>query len=228
MLEQLRLWIEAVIVGLGYPGIVLVMAAENIFPPIPSELVLPFAGFLAGCRGTADVACTANQFTLFGVVAAGTLGSLIGAVVLYYAGLWADERLIRSFVRRYGRYMLISEADLDVALGHFARRGEAAIFFGRLIPLVRSLISIPAGMQRMPMPKFLLYTTVGTALWSTILTVAGFYLGRSWPTVVEVVSQYQKVILAVIALGVLVFLYLRLVRPRLQAQASTRSEPTAD
>jgi membrane protein DedA with SNARE-associated domain len=221
LLNQLRLLIESVILALGYPGIVLIMALENIFPPIPSELVMPFAGFLVGCQ-SANLAtgCPANEFTMVGVVLAGMAGSVIGALVLYYIGLWADERIVRAFIRRYGRYMLISEADLNTALAYFSRHGEAVIFFGRLIPLVRSLISIPAGMQRMPLGKFLLYTSLGTALWSAILAYAGLFLGRNWETVVEVISQYQKVTLALIGLAVLAFIYVRVIKPRLQSPAA--------
>lgn len=223
LLNQLRLFIENVMLTLGYPGIVLIMAVENIFPPIPSEVVMPFAGFLVGCR-QANLAegCPPNQFTMVGVIVAGMVGSVLGALVLYYIGLWADERVIRRFIRNYGKYMLISEEDLDTSLAYFSRHGEAVIFFGRLIPLVRSLISIPAGMQRMPMGKFLLYTSIGTALWSGLLAYAGFYLGAQWELVEEYISQYQKVVLGLIVLGVLAFVYIRLIKPRLQPATATK------
>jgi membrane protein DedA with SNARE-associated domain len=228
ILNNLRLFIEEVILGLGYPGIVLIMALENVFPPIPSELVMPFAGFLVGCQ-SANLAtgCPANEFTMLGVVLAGMVGSVLGALILYYIGLWADERVVRAFIRRYGRYLFISEDDLNTTLGYFSRHGEAVIFFGRLIPLVRSLISIPAGMQRMPLGKFLLYTSIGTALWSGILAYAGLYLGRNWESVVEVISQYQKLTLALIALAVLAFLYVRVVKPRFQGP-TTRPNAVED
>lgn len=201
--------IQQIIASLGYFGIVLVMALENVFPPIPSELVMPLAGFMA--RG--------GTFNIYGVIVAGMLGSVIGALILYYLGLWANEMIIRRFVRRWGRYALISEDDLDVALGYFQRYGEAVIFFGRLIPLVRSLISIPAGMGRMPLPKFLFYTVLGTSIWSGALSYAGWFLKDNYDIVAAYIEQYQTVVIALIVLAVLIFVYLRLVKPRIRRSA---------
>jgi len=205
LLGNLAEWIKQLIETLGYPGIVLVMALENVFPPIPSELVMPLAGFMAA-EGT---------FNLVGVIMAGMIGSVIGALVLYYLGLWANEPIIRAFVRRWGRYALISENDLDVSLSYFSRYGEAVIFFGRLIPIVRSLISVPAGMQRMPLPKFLLYTVIGTTIWSAILSIAGWVLQENYQRVAGVVERYQSIVILLVALAVAAFLYLRLIKPRL-------------
>lgn len=197
--------IQDVIATFGYFGIVLVMALENVFPPIPSELVMPLAGFMAN----------SGTFNIFGVIIAGMLGSVIGALILYYLGAWANETIIRRFIRRWGRYALISENDLDIALGYFQRYGEAVIFFGRLIPLVRSLISIPAGMGRMPLPKFLFYTVLGTTIWSAALSYAGWFLKDNYDIVAGYIEQYQAVVIALILLAVLVFVYLRLIKPRL-------------
>ncbi len=216
LIDGLKNWIAEVINTLGYWGIVLIMALENIFPPIPSELVLPFAGFLAVCGGDA-VPCEQAPFTLLGVILAGTVGSVLGAVVLYYLGLWADERVIRNFVRRFGRWLLLSEKDLDQALDYFSRYGEAVVFFGRLIPLVRSLVSIPAGMQRMPLGKFLLFTALGTGFWSALLASAGYWLGANWEQVLGVIERYQSVVLVLIGLGVLYFLYQKLIQPRMNS-----------
>ncbi len=197
--------IQSVIRALGYSGIVLVMAAENIFPPIPSELVMPFAGFMAR-EGT---------FNIVGVIGAGMVGSVLGALVLYWFGAWANETVIRRFIRRWGRYAFISEQDLDVSLQYFNRYGEAVIFFGRLIPLVRSLISIPAGMARMPLPTFLGYTILGTTIWSAILTYAGWLLQENYDIVAGYVERYQSAVIAFIGIAILTFLYLRIVKPRL-------------
>ena len=197
--------IQNIIRTLGDIGIVLVMAVENIFPPIPSELVMPLAGFMAR-EGT---------FNIWLVILTGMLGSVIGALVLYYLGAWANETVIRRFVRRWGRYAFISESDLDVSLGYFNRYGEVVIFFGRLIPLVRSLISIPAGMNRMPLPKFLFFTMLGTTLWSAFLSFMGWILQANWELVVGYIEQYQRVVLVLIALAVLAFIYFRIVAPRL-------------
>lgn len=210
VLSNLGDWIKNVIETLGYPGIVLVMALENVFPPIPSELVMPLAGFMAN-EGT---------FSLLGVIIAGMIGSVLGALILYYFGAWANELVIRRFLRRWGRYAFISESDLDVSLGYFHRHGEAVIFFGRLIPLVRSLISIPAGMDRMPMGKFLFYTVLGTTIWSAILSYAGWVLKENYEAVAGYVERYQSVVIVLILVGVLTFVYLRIVKPRLSPKAS--------
>ncbi len=207
LLGNLAEWIKQLIETLGYPGIVLVMALENVFPPIPSELVMPLAGFMAA-EGT---------FNLGAVIVAGMVGSVIGALALYYLGMWANEPIIRAFVRRWGRYALISERDLDVSLSYFSRYGEAVIFFGRLIPIVRSLISVPAGMQRMPLPRFLLFTVLGTTIWSAILSIAGWVLEENYERVAGVVERYQSLVILLVVLALAAFLYLRVVKPRLAA-----------
>jgi membrane protein DedA with SNARE-associated domain len=206
LLGRLGETIQGIIQAFGYIGIILVMAAENVFPPIPSELVMPFAGFMA----------REGSFNIWLVILSGMVGSVIGALVLYYFGAWANETVIRRFIRRWGRYAFISENDLDVSLSYFSRYGEVVIFFGRLIPIVRSLISIPAGMARMPMPKFLFFTVLGTTLWSAFLSYMGWFLQANWGAVAGWIEQYQRVVLVVVALAVLAFLYFRVVAPRLR------------
>jgi membrane protein DedA with SNARE-associated domain len=218
LFEQVSIIIELIILTLGLPGITLVMFAENLFPPIPSELVMPFAGFVVG-QGKAD---------FLSVWAAGTLGSVIGAVVLYYVGRWANEPIVRRFVRVSGRWFLLSEADLDRALRAFARHGEAIVFFGRLIPIVRSLISLPAGMQRMPMGRFLFFTTLGASIWTAVLTAVGVALGANWEQVLDIARRYEQVTALVLAGSVIAFFAVRIWRWRQQrvAQVET-SEPLA-
>jgi membrane protein DedA with SNARE-associated domain len=212
LLESVRVWIEQIILLLGYPGIALIMLVENLFPPIPSEFVMPFAGFLAG-RG---------QLSFWGAVAAGTLGSVLGAIVLYYVGMWAGEPVVRVAIRRYGRYWLISEADLDRSIRFFERHGDVVVFFARVIPLVRSLISLPAGMSRMPLWRFLVFTTLGSAVWTTVLCWAGLVLGANWDTILVFVNQYQRVILVAIAVAVVVFVARRLLALRAHASTTDR------
>jgi membrane protein DedA with SNARE-associated domain len=194
-LEFVRHWIELIIGTLGYPGVFLVMLAENLFPPIPSELVMPFAGFLAG-RGEMD---------FWPAVVAGTLGSVAGAVILYYVGQFAGEPLLRAFIRKYGRIWMISETDLDRALAAFNRHGSLVVFTARVIPIIRSLISLPAGMGRMPLLPFLALTTLGSALWTIILTYAGLVLGQNWELVLGWVKQYERVALIAMIIAVVVF-----------------------
>lgn len=204
IMVQVQAWIEAIITTIGYGGIALVMFAENLFPPIPSELVMPFGGFIVA-RG---------EMNFFAVLAAGTIGAVLGGLALYYIGMWADEVIVRRFVRRYGRFFLISESDMDRTLEFFDRHGQKMVFFGRLIPLVRSLISIPAGMNRMPLGRFLVWTTVGSVIWNTILTYAGFKLGQNWESVLGIMDRYEKVALGLIALGLVAFIVMRIMKWR--------------
>ncbi|HWQ11148.1 MAG TPA: DedA family protein [Roseiflexaceae bacterium] len=194
LIDRLSDSIRDMIAAMGYPGIALVMLLENLVPPIPSELVMPFAGFLVA----------EGRLRFAGVVAAGTAGAVLGALVLYGVGMRAGEPLVRRMVRRYGRWITVSEHDLDRALATFGRHGDAIVFFGRLVPMVRSLISLPAGMRRMPLGRFLLLTALGSAVWNTALAYAGLTLGQNWETVLSFLSRYQqltRVLLA--ALGLL-------------------------
>jgi len=204
IMAQVQLWIEAIITSIGYGGITLVMFAENLFPPIPSELVMPFAGFIVA----------KGEMNVVAVLVAGTLGAVMGALALYYIGMWADEVIVRRFVRRYGRFFMISEHDLDRTLNFFNNHGQKMVFFGRLLPIVRSLISVPAGMNRMPLGRFLVWTTLGSLIWNSILTYAGIVLGANWEHVLEIVGRYEKIVAGVIILGVLYFVWSRVLKWR--------------
>lgn len=195
IIETLGGWIQDVILAIGYPGIVFLMAAENIFPPVPSEFVLPFAGALSA----------RDELNFWAVVAAGTAGSVIGALVLYAVGYFAREAGVRRIVVAYGKYAFISENDLDRATAWFERYGEFAIVFGRLIPIIRSIISIPAGYTRMNLLKFLLYTTVGTFIWSLIQVYMGWVLGENWQRITEITEPYQNATLILMAAGIVGF-----------------------
>ena len=194
LLDQLASFIQDLILALGYPGVGLIMLVENVFPPIPSELVMPFAGFVVG----------QGKLSFLGVWIAGTIGSVLGAVVLYYIGIALGDTVVRRFLRRYGKWITVSEADYDRALKFFEKYGTGIVFFGRLLPLVRSIISLPAGAQKMPLPKFLLYTTLGSAIWSGLLGYAGLLLGENWEDVTLFIEQYQE--LTVIALAVVLII----------------------
>lgn len=204
LLEQVAAWIQELIAAIGYPGIVIVMAIENIFPPIPSELVLPFAGALSA----------KGEMNFWAAVAAGTVGSLIGAIVLYAVGYFAREAGVRTLVARYGKFLFISEKDLDRAAEWFERYGEAIIFFGRLIPLVRSIISVPAGYTRMNPARFIIYTILGTTVWNLILAYAGRLLGENWEKILAFMDTYQYATLAVLVLLAMSFLTWRIVKRR--------------
>jgi membrane protein DedA with SNARE-associated domain len=195
LLEQLGIWIEQIIQTIGYPGIAFVMFAENVFPPIPSELIMPFAGFLVG-RG---------EFNFIGVWLAGVIGSVLGAIVLYYIGMWAGDKVLRTFLQRYGKYFTVTEREYDRALDFFARYGDAMVLIGRVIPLVRSIISLPAGANHMPMFRFILFTTIGSAIWSGALAYAGVLLGENWEEVIGFIENYQDIVMAVVVIIGVVF-----------------------
>ncbi|HEY88223.1 MAG TPA: DedA family protein [Thermoflexia bacterium] len=203
LLDSVAMWVQGIIQSMGYPGLGIVMFLENVFPPIPSEAVLPMAGWLAFEKE--------GNFTLWGVTLVGALGSVSGALVFYGLGYWFGEQRVRELLRRYGKWMLLTEADFDTALDWFARYGEHVIFFGRMVPIVRSLVSIPAGIAGMNLGRFNLYTAIGTALWSFLLALAGYLLGKNWPLVMEWVGRYEKIVLvlAVVAGGAFVVSRLR-------------------
>lgn len=211
ILDQLGEWTRAIMMSLGYPGLVLIMVIENVFPPIPSEVVLPLAGFLAQ-GGEAG-------FTLPLVVLAGGLGSVIGALILYGFGAWARRHGGRRTVLAVGRYVFLTENDLDKAEKWFERYRALAVFTGRFVPIVRSLVSIPAGYNEMPIVLFLALTTVGTTLWCAILASAGWVLGANWPLVRTVLLRYEQAVLALALLAMVAFLGWR-VRQRILARAS--------
>lgn len=161
-------WVLDVMFTLGYPGVALLVFLDNVFPPIPSEVILPLAGLVAG----------QGRLSLPGVIAAATLGSLAGALPLYGLGVWLGDERLRGFIRRFGRALFVNEADLDQTQAWFDRHGAKAVLLGRCVPLVRSLVSIPAGLARMPIWRFSSYTLLGSALWNTLLICIGFALGE--------------------------------------------------
>ncbi|MGC9398855.1 MAG: DedA family protein [Anaerolineae bacterium] len=205
-IDSVAMWVQGIIRAMGYVGLGMVMFLENIFPPIPSEAVLPMAGWLAYEQE--------GGFTLWGVTLVGALGSVAGALVFYGLGYGFGEQRVRVLLRRYGKWLLLSENDFDTALAWFDRYGEYVIFFGRMVPIVRSLISIPAGIAGMNLGRFGLYTGMGTGLWSFLLGFAGYLLGQNWPLVMEWMSRYEKVVLALAGLAVIVFVARRLQQRR--------------
>jgi membrane protein DedA with SNARE-associated domain len=202
-------WVTSVIDALGYVGVAILVALESVFPPIPSEVVLPLAGFHAG-RGGAS---------LPGMIAAATIGSVVGAWVLYGVAVGIGPERLRRFVLRYGRWFRLTADDLDRAEGWFDSRAETAVLVGRCAPLIRSIISVPAGFRHMPLGRFTLYTALGSLAWNIALISAGAVLGDRWHEVGDVVGLLQAVIILVVAAGAGLFLWRRVVRPRLARDA---------
>lgn len=183
-------WITGLMNGLGYAGIALLMFLENIFPPIPSEVVMPLAGFTA----------TQGGMSLVGVIAAGSIGSLAGALPWYYAGRVYGHKRMREFADRYGRWITVSPEDIDHATDWFNRHGRSAVLIGRLVPGVRTLISIPAGISGMKLFQFLLYSTIGTVAWTSLLAICGYILRDRWSAVESYISPISTVLIVVLVL----------------------------
>jgi membrane protein DedA with SNARE-associated domain len=168
-------WAMNLVTSTSYAGIVFLMFIENVFPPIPSELIMPLAGYIAA----------QGKISLAWVIAAGTAGSVLGALPLYYLGRKLGQERLKALADRHGRWLTVSRRDLERGARWFERFGGAAVFLCRLVPGVRSLISIPAGMARMSLWRFLVYTTAGTALWAGLLAYVGYFLGRNFAAVSE-------------------------------------------
>ena len=184
-------WITQAVERGGYLGISLLMLAENIFPPIPAEIIMPLAGFIAA-RG---------QLSLIGIVLAGTIGSLAGALFWYGVGRWIGPERLKNFSRRHGRWLTLSPAEIDRASTWFARRGRTAVLVGRLVPGVRTLISVPAGVAGMPLGPFLLTTALGSLLWTGLLATAGYVLAERYRDVAGWIEPTGNAVL-ILALGV--------------------------
>jgi membrane protein DedA with SNARE-associated domain len=204
LLDSLKVWVENIISTGGYPGLYFVMFLENVFPPIPSEVVLPLAGSLS----------LTGRFTIPLITFVGMLGSLTGAFLFYGLGKWLGEERVRTFIGKFGKYALLSVEDFDRSKDWFDKYDEWVIFFSRMVPIVRSLISIPAGVSNMNLAKFSFYTVLGTALWSFILSFAGRLLGEQWPIITDFINTYQNVVLVVGFLAVVAFVAYRLIRKK--------------
>jgi membrane protein DedA with SNARE-associated domain len=187
-------WITEFMEQFGYIGIFFMIALENIFPPIPSEVILPFGGFMT----------TYTTLTIPGVIAAATAGSVVGAIVLYGIGRLLSVERLERIVDRWGGWLRVKPEDIAKANRTFQRYGVWAVFLGRMIPLVRSLISIPAGMSKMNIWLFVWLSVLGTLIWNTLLISIGAALGQSWEKVSEVIGMYAEVVYVIIAIIILV------------------------
>jgi len=214
MLERFVEWLLDGLLTLGYSGIVVLMAMESSVFPVPAELVMPPAGYWVA-KGEMDAVAA---------VASGVLGSVLGSLATYFGALW----LGRGLVRRFGRYFLISEKSLDRTERFFASHGEISVLVGRLLPVVRHLISIPAGLARMSLVAFVAYTTVGAALWCSVLVWIGYFLGRHegvlrHADVRHYVGQILLVLVPVLAIVVGIYVW-RHRRRRSSVEASVEGE----
>jgi membrane protein DedA with SNARE-associated domain len=198
-------WAIRIMETLGAPGAGLAVALENLFPPIPSEVILPLAGFTA----------SQGDMSLAAAIAWTTVGSVAGAVVLYWIGALIGRERVRAIA---ARLPLVKVSDIDRTEAWFQRHGRKTVFLGRMVPLFRSFVSIPAGIERMPMTTFLLLTTLGSLIWNTLFVMAGYLLGEQRQVIEDYAGTYQNTVLAVGALAVVGFVVVRLVAARRNRQ----------
>ncbi|WP_424237028.1 DedA family protein [Bhargavaea ginsengi] len=182
-------WITDIMEQFGYFGVFVLIMVENVFPPIPSEVILTFGGFMT----------TASSLTKVGVIGAATAGSVAGAVILYGIGLLLDVERLEKIVDRWGRVLRLTREDIHKADAWFDKYGPWTVFFCRLVPLIRSLISLPAGMSNMNFLLFLLLTTLGSLIWNTVLVSLGAAVGDNWENIVHYMDIYSNIAYAVIA-----------------------------
>ncbi|MFZ9370078.1 MAG: DedA family protein [Ilumatobacteraceae bacterium] len=219
MLGDLANWVQDVINQFGYFGVALLVVIENVFPPIPSEIVLPFAGFVAQ-QGASAVNATAgaaqSDTTVVGMMIAATVGSVVGALILYFVSAAIGPERLRGFVERFGKWFGVKSSDLVRAEEWFDRRSVAAVLVGRCVPLIRSIVSIPAGFRRMKLTSFVVLTAIGSAVWNIALIGAGAVLGDQWERVGEYVGVFQWLVIAAVLLLLVRFVVSRLKNRRQQ------------
>src|SRR3989344_3026394 len=196
MLEQLSEFIIQFIQSTGYVGIFILMTLESALIPIPSEVTMPFAGYLAHN----------GNLSFFLVVLTGSVGNLVGSLIAYAIGYYLEESIIIKLIEKYGKFILLSKHEYFRAVEWYKRYGNSITFFSRLLPAVRTFISLPAGLAEMNIWKFSLYTFLGSLLWSTLLTYVGYYLGKKWNIIGPIFEQFHVVIIIVFICGVLYYI----------------------
>jgi membrane protein DedA with SNARE-associated domain len=194
--------------AVGYLGVLIAMAIESAMIPLPSELILPYAGFLIS-DPTRLEPLSHGKWEFWIVVVVATIGNTIGSLIAYAIGAWGG----RPFLERYGRYLLIRHHEIELAERFFDRYGAATAFFSRLLPIVRTFISFPAGVARMPLRKFIAYSSAGAFLWSILLVYAGTVLGSNWVKIRETLQPFDTVIAVGVVALVVLFVWWRLGRP---------------
>jgi len=195
MIELFIDWLVNVITVLGYPGVFISVFIESFFAPIPSEIILPFSGFVA----------SGGSMNIYLVITVATIAAYLGSLPFYMIGRWG-EKFFRNFLEKYGKYLFIQESDVDWAFNLFEKYGNGVVFLGRLIPIVRTLISFPAGIAKMPFVRFSIYTLMGSLIWNTLLTYTGFVLGDHWESVGVWVSKYEHVIIFLVVIFILLYI----------------------
>ncbi len=196
MIELIGHYIIQLIQTTGYVGIFILMGLESALIPIPSEITMPFSGFLV----------SQGQLSFALVVIVGTLANLAGSMLAYFIGLKLEETVLLGWIRKYGKFILLSEHEYRKAEGWFKKYGDKIIFVSRLLPGIRTVISLPAGMFAMDLRKFIIYTTLGCLIWSILLTYVGVVLGENWASLEPLYRKFEFIIVGVIIIAVLVYI----------------------
>lgn len=186
MIQSIIDWLVNVISVLGYPGVFISVFIESFIAPIPSEIILPFSGFVASI----------GSMNIYLVIIVATLAAYLGSLPFYFIGRWGEKPVL-TFLERYGKYLFIKKSDVDKGFEVFNKYGNGVVFVGRVIPIIRTLISFPAGVAKMNFVKFTIYTLFGSLIWNIVLTYTGFILGDHWERIGAIVGQYEKVIIVV-------------------------------
>jgi membrane protein DedA with SNARE-associated domain len=196
MINVLVDWLVQAIDSLGYLGVFIGVFLESFLALIPSEIILPFSGFVAS-RGSMNIVLV--------IITVG-IGAYLGSLPFYFIGLWGDD-FVEKFLKKYGKYIFISNEDLDKGYRAFEKHGNKIVFFGRFIPLIRSVISFPAGAARMKFPIFSIYTILGSLLYATALCLGGYYMGENWTVIAGYINQYENLVLALLSIAILIYIW---------------------
>lgn len=196
MLELLVHYIISLIQSTSYVGIFILMFLESALIPIPSEVTMPFGGFLA----------SQGKLNFWGVVIAGTIANLAGSLLAYYVGLFLEETILINLIKKYGKFILVTIEDYEKARKWFTKYGDKVVFISRILPVVRTVISLPAGAFKMNLKKFIIYTTAGCFIWSAFLTYIGFVLGENWNSLEKYFREFQILLAALFILMVVFYI----------------------
>ncbi|MBI2018792.1 DedA family protein [Candidatus Daviesbacteria bacterium] len=200
MLESVANWIINVISSLGYPGIILTMAIESALIPLPSEIIMPFSGYLV----------TTGRFGLMEVAVAGAVGNVLGSLLAYWLGFWGHEKLVRRLVRRFGKWVLFTEEELDLTEKLLHKYKDLVVLGSRVVPGIRTVISLPCGIAKLPLARFVILTFIGSLIWSYLLAWIGFVLGQNWRTIGPYFHKLDVVIVVGIVAAGAFYIYYKL------------------
>ena len=196
MINSLVDWLVQAIDSLGYIGVLISVFLESFLAVIPSQIILPFSGFVAS-RGSLNIVLV--------IITVG-IGAYLGTLPFYFIGLWGED-FVQKFLKKYGKYIFISEEDLEKGNKAFEKHGEWIVFFGRFIPLIRTVISFPAGVAKMKFSTFSLYTIVGSLIFGAVSCLAGYFMGENWPVVSTYIAQYENVVLSLLSIALLIYIW---------------------